>query len=136
MSAQNSRVACLDGESDMPHVVLNGNVKLREVFDQLQPLTIRDEHVILRTLKKYIDSESESVLTEALVIEKGRKLGFLVLLSSRDDGFVVRIYPGSHIEKTDGVKRVLAEIAKHLLDAFPSLKVGKTNLQDFLQKKP
>lgn len=122
----------MDGESDMPHVVLNGSVKLREVFEQLQPLTIRDEHVILRTLKKYIDSEGESVLTEALVIEKGRKLGFLVLLSSRDDGFVVRIYPGSRIEKTDGVKQVLAEIAKHLLDTFPSLKVGKTNLQAFL----
>jgi hypothetical protein len=57
------------------------------------------------------------------------------LLSSRDDGFVVRIYPGSRVEKTDGVKRVLAEIASHLLDSFPSLKIGKTNLQDFLPKK-
>ncbi|MHA2315496.1 MAG: hypothetical protein ACXACF_09515 [Candidatus Hermodarchaeia archaeon] len=118
----------------MPHIVLNGDVKLRDVFDRMKPLISRDEHVILRTLKKYIDDEEKSILTEALVIEKGRKIGFLALLSSREDGFVVRIYPGSSVEKTDGVKRVLAEIARQLLDTFPNLKVGKTNLQDFLRK--
>ncbi len=116
----------------MPHVVLNGDVRLREVFDRLKPVTSRDQDVILKTLKKYIDDEEKSILTEALVIEKSEKIAFLALLSSREDGFVIRIYPGSSIEKTDGVKRVLAEIAKQLLGTFPSLKVGKTNLQDFL----
>ncbi|NIV44536.1 hypothetical protein GWN49_06640 [Candidatus Bathyarchaeota archaeon] len=116
----------------MPHVVLNGDVRLRDVFDRLKPVTRREENLILRTLKKYIDDEEQSILTEALVIEKGNKAAFLALLSRREDGFVVRIYPGSSVEKTDGVKRVLAEIAKQLLDTFPDLKVGKTNLQDFL----
>lgn len=116
----------------MPHVVLNGDVRLRDIFEKMKPLITRDEHSILRTLKKYIDVEEKSILTEALVIEKGRKIGFLALLSSREDGIVVRIYPGSNVEKTDGVKRLLAEIAKNLLDTFPNLSVGKTNLQDFL----
>ncbi len=98
----------------------------------MKPLTARDEHSILRTLKKYIDFEETSILTEALVIEEGRKIDFLALLSSREDGVVVRIYPGSNVEKTDGVKRLLAEIAKNLLNIFPDLKMGKTNLQDFL----
>ena len=120
----------------MPHVVLNGEVRLKDVFDKIKPLIRRNEHSILRTLKKYIDDEEKSILTEALVIEKGKKTGFLALLSSRDDGIVVRIYPGSSVEKTDGVKRLLAEIAKNLLETFPNLKVGKTNLQDFLWKKP
>jgi len=122
----------MKGEIDMPHVVLNGDVRLRDVFNKMKPLIRRDEHVILRTLKKYIDGEEKSILTEALVIEKGRKTVFLALLSSREDGIVVRIYPGVIVEKTDGVKRVLAEIARQLLDTFPNLKVGKTNLQDFL----
>lgn len=116
----------------MPHVVLNGDVRLRDVFEKMKPLIIRDEHLILRTLKKYIDGEEKSILTEALVVEKGRKIGFLALIGSREDGFVVRIYPGSSVEKTDGVKRMLAEIATQLLDTFPNLEVGKTNLQDFL----
>jgi len=129
---ETSLIKCLKSEIHMPHVVLNGDVKLREVFDRLKPVTSRDQDVILKTLKKYIDDEEKSILTEALVIEKSKKMAFLALLSSREDGFVVRIYPGSSVEKTDGVKRVLAEIAKQLLGTFPGLKVGKTNLQDFL----
>ena len=116
----------------MPHVVLNGDIRLRDVFEKMKPVITRDEHSILRTLKKYIDFEENSILAEALVIEEGRKINFLALLGSREDGIVVRIYPGSSIEKTDGVKRILAEIAKQLLDTFPNLKVGKTNLQNFL----
>lgn len=106
----------------------------RNVFDKMKPLIIREENAILRTLKKYIDHEEKSILVEALAIERGRKASFLALLSSREDGLVVRIYPGSSVEKTDGVKKMLAEIAKQLLDTFPNLKVGKTNLQTFLSK--
>jgi len=67
-------------------------------------------------------------------LRKAEKTGFLALLSSREDGIVVKIYPSLSVEKTDGVKRALAEIARQLLDIFPNLKVGKTNLQDFLWK--
>ncbi len=123
---------CVKGDTSMPHVVLNGNVSLRDIFDKMKPVIRRDDHLILRTSRKYIDDEERSILTEALVIENGRKSSFLVLLSSREDGLVVRIYPGSSVEKTDGVKRILAEIARQLLDAFTNLKVGKTNLQEFL----
>ena len=120
------------GEVTMPHVVLNGSIKLKEVFHNLSPLTIRNGEVILRTMKKYIDSEEESILVEALAIEKGRKTDFLALLNLREDGLVIRIHPYSKIEKTDAVKKTLAEIAKQLLEIFTNLKVGKTNLQDFL----
>ena len=36
------------------------------------------------------------------------------------------------VEKTDGVKRILAEIAKQLLEIPPELKQGTTNLADWL----
>ena len=123
------------GEVTMPHVVLNGSVSLKDVFDNLIPLAIRNEEEILRTLKKYIDTEEKSILLEALTIEKGRKNDFLALLTRREDGLVIRIYPYSSVEKTEGVKKILAEIAKQLLETFPNLKVGKTNLQDVLPKK-
>lgn len=118
----------------MPHVVLKGAITLRDVFDNLIPLAIRNE-AILRTLKKYIDTDGKSILIEALAIEKGRKTNFLALLTRREDGLVIRIYPYSSVEKTAGVKKLLAEIAKQLLETFPNLKVGKTNLQDFLPQK-
>lgn len=120
------------GEVTMPHVVLNGSVSLKDVFDNLIPLAIRNEDEILRTMKKYIDTEEKSILVEALTIEKGKKTNFLALLNSREDGLVIRIHPYSSVEKTDGVKKILAEIAKQLLETFTILKIGKTNLQDFL----
>lgn len=69
---------------------------------------------------------------EALAIEDGNKSNFIALLSKREDGLVIRIYPELNIEKTDGIKNILAEIAKQLIEKFPNLKIGKTNLQDFL----
>ncbi len=119
----------------MPHVVLNGPITLKEVFNNLAPLALRDEEIILRTLKKYIDAEEESILVEALTIEKGIKTNFIALLKGREDGLVIRIHPYSKVEKTDGVKKILAEIAKQLLETFTILKVGKTNLQDFLPQQ-
>ncbi len=57
---------------------------------------------------------------------------FLALISERDDGVVVRLYPLMEIEKTDGVKKVLTELAKQVMQSFPDVHVGETNLQDYL----
>ena len=116
----------------MPHVILNGDISIEDVFNSLLPFTIHDENYILRTLSKYINTEKTSILVEALSIEKGAKIGFLVMLSNREDGLVIRIYPELDIKKTDGVKKILGEIAKQILQKFPNLKIGKTNLQHFL----
>ncbi len=116
----------------MPHIVLNGDVTAQMVFDWLAPFTLHDKKMLLRTLKKYIDEEENSVLIEALAIEDGKKSSFLVLLGNRENGLVIRIYPELVVEKTDGVKMILAQIAKQLLEKYPDLKIGKTNLQDFI----
>jgi len=117
----------------MPHVVLNGKVHIKDVFDKMKTLFIRKEGVILKTSNTYIDREKKSILTESLAIEDGKKINFFTMISNREDGIVVRIYPGSEVEKTDGVKRILAEIAKQLLDTFSELKIGKTNISGFLK---
>ena len=116
----------------MPHVVLTGEIMLRDVFEKMDSFIIRDEKKILKTSDKYINSDENSILVEAMAIEDNNKATFLVLLSRREDGLVIRIYPDSNVEKTEGVKKILAKIAKQLLEKFPSLRIGKTNLQDFL----
>jgi len=117
----------------VPHVVLKGKVYAQNIFDNLNPLFIRNKDLILKTSKTYIDREKKSILIESLVIEKKNKTDFLAIISEREDGVVVRIYPGSKVEKTEGVKRILAETAKQLLDIFPELRVGKTNISDLLK---
>ena len=54
------------------------------------------------------------------------------MISGRQDGVVVRLYPKFEVEKTEGVKQILAEIAKQLMLAFPEFSLGETNLADYL----
>lgn len=116
----------------MPHVVLNGNVQVENVFSKLEPLFIRDGSRILRTIDMFLERNGKSVLVESLIVDSGLKTSFLAMISGRDDGVVVRLYPKVEVEKTDGVKQILAEISKQLMKAFPELKVGETNLDDYL----
>ena len=116
----------------MPHVVLTGTTEMVDVFRQLSPIMIRYENTLLKTSDKYINFNQTSILVESLAIEDGNKISFLVLLGKRKDGLVIRIYPAFAIEKTNGVKKILATIAQQLLERFSELKIGKTNIQEFL----
>jgi hypothetical protein len=117
----------------MPHVVLNGAVSLEEVFERLKPIMIREGQTILRTNELYLERNKDAILIDSLAIETGKKTAFLAMISGRDDGLVVRLYPKFEVEKTNDVKKILAEIAKQILEVFPALKVGETNLQEYLK---
>ena len=117
----------------MPHVVLNGNVNLDDIFNKFKSILIRNENGILKTNNIYFSRDKTSIIIESLAIEKGVKNSFLAMISRRDDGVVVRIYPGIEVEKTSEVKRLLSELAKQLLASFPELKIGETNLLDYLK---
>ncbi len=117
----------------MPHVVLEGKAAIEDIFEELKPLFIRNESTILRTMETYIERGKNAILIDSLAIEASRKTIFLALISGRDDGVVVRLYPKIEVEKTDGVKKILVELAKQLIATFPGLKVGETNLQEHLK---
>ena len=44
----------------------------------------------------------------------------------------MRLLPATDPEKTPGVKRVMAQIAKQVLATVAGSRFGKTNLQEFL----
>lgn len=117
----------------MPHVVLNGSVTIDEIFEKINTIFIRDENGILKTDNVYINRDKTALLIESLAIDAGNKYNFLTMISHRDDGMVVRIYPGLDVEKTDGVKKIIAEISKQILTISPQLKTGETNLSDYLK---
>ena len=116
----------------MPHVVLNGNIKIEDIFAKLKPLFVREGENILKTGSVYIDRKKSAILIDSLVIERGKKTSFFSTISGREDGVVVRIYPVLEVEKTNGVKKLIAEIAKQLMQIFPEFKLGPTNLIEFL----
>jgi hypothetical protein len=117
----------------MPHAVLNGNVSIDDIFNKLKGVFIRNESGILKTDNIYISRDKTAIIIESLTIESGVKRSFFAMIGRRDDGVVVRIYQGSEVEKTAGVKSILGEIAKQLLAAFPQLTIGETNLLEYLK---
>ena len=117
----------------MPHVVLNGEVALDNIFNTFKGIAIRNDQGILKTEGLYISRDQGTILIESLAIEKKGKYSFLGMISRRSDGIVIRIYPGSEVEKTTGVKKILSEIAKQLLGMFPQLTIGETNLLEYLK---
>lgn len=117
----------------MPHVVLNGIVNIDDIIKKFNSIFIRDEYAILKTDNIYINRDKTAILIESLAIEKGVKNSFLTMISLRDDGVAVRIYPGLEVEKTNGVKKLLSEIAKQILTMFPQLIIGETNLLEYLK---
>jgi hypothetical protein len=55
------------------------------------------------------------------------------MISGREDGVVVRLFPKIEVDKTEGVKKMLSELAKQLIAMFPELKIGETNLANYLK---
>ena len=117
----------------MPHVVLNGKVAVENIFKELKPLMIRNKNDILKTTDVYLEREKNVILIDSFAIEADKKTVFLAMISGRDDGVVVRLYPKIDVEKTEGVKKILAELGKQLISTFPEFKIGETNLDNYLK---
>lgn len=122
----------MEEKIDLPHVVLNGKASIQNIFEKLEPLFVRDGTEILRTMELYLERNKNAILIDSLAIESDKKKSFLAMITGRENGIVVRLYPKQEIEKTDGVKRILAEIAKQLVRKFPDFKTAETNLGEYL----
>jgi hypothetical protein len=117
---------------NLPHVVLKGKASIQNIFEKLAPLFVRDGTVILKTGELYLERNKNAILIDSLAIESEKKRSFLAMITGRENGVVVRLYPKQEIEKTDGVKRILAEISKQLVRKFPDFKTAETNLREYL----
>ena len=107
-------------------------MSVENIFKELKPLMIRNENSILRTMEAYLEREKNVILIDSLAIDADKKIVFLAMISGRNDGVVVRLYPKIDVEKTEGVKKILAELAKQLIVRFPELSIGETNLEKYL----
>lgn len=116
----------------IPHVVLEGEIKTQDIFKEIEPLFIKEENLLIRSTNSFLSLDESTILIEILVIEKNIKNQFFAIVNQREDGVVVRIHPMVEVEKTNGVKKSLAEIGKQVLTKFKGTKVGKTNLSEFL----
>ena len=116
----------------MPHVVIEEALDLGGACQALQLATVRSGDDILRVVDVYLDRAGRTALVDCVVVEGGRSQAFFVQLSQKGRQVTVRLLPATDPEKTTGVKRLMAIVARQLHEAAAGSRYGKTNLQEFL----
>ena len=116
----------------MPHIVLEKIHSIKAAFDAVQPFANKIDGGILKVVDKYINASEQSALIESLAIENGVNQNFFVQLSQKKTSLTVRLLPLTDPEKTNGVKLIMARIAKQIKDIDSAIEYGKNNLEDFL----
>lgn len=116
----------------MPHIVLEGTVDLKTYYSRYEPASIKTGDDIFKFQNIFTNQAGDTLLIEALAIE-GRHINrFFLQIAGREDAVTVKIYPGTDPEKTGGVKKMLALVAKQIKDMNPGARYGTTNLKEFL----
>ena len=116
----------------MPHIVLENINSTKEAFEAVQPFSNKIEGGILKVMDKFINASQQSALIESLAIENGVNQAFFIQLSQKKSSLTIRLLPLTDPEKTNGVKTIMASVAKQIKDTNPSIEYGKNNLEDFL----
>lgn len=116
----------------MPHIVLENINSVKDAFDAVEPFANKIEGGMLKVMDKYINAKEQSALVESLAIENGKNQTFFIQLSQKKSSLTVRLLPLTDPEKTDGVKSIMAIIAKQIKDTDSSITYGKNNLENFL----
>ncbi|HVN74794.1 MAG TPA: hypothetical protein VMT19_00655 [Thermoanaerobaculaceae bacterium] len=79
----------------------------------------------------YLGRDAATLLVAGVVVEYGRPLHPVVLVSRGADTTSVHLWPALPVERTEGVKRFLAQVAR-ALDSFGAGPVVTTNIADLL----
>jgi hypothetical protein len=120
-------------ERSMPHVVIEEALDLGLACQGIDLAAVRSGSEILRVVDVYLNRSCRTALVDCVVVEEGRSQSFFVQLSQKDRQITVRLLPATDPEKTAGVKRIMALVARQLHDAIGGSRFGKTNLQEYLQ---
>jgi hypothetical protein len=116
----------------MPHVVIEEALDLGLACQGLTLEAVRSGSEILRVVDVYLNRSCRTALVDCVVVEEGRSQSFFVQLSQKERQITVRLLPATDPEKTAGVRRVMAIIARQLHEATGGSRFGKTNLQEYL----
>ena len=117
----------------MPHITVVGPCRIDSYYEKYAPLTKSDHGAILKIRACYISHYRNELLIESIVVEAGRPQTFFVSVSQREGSVLVHLLPLTDPEKTDGVRRLLAAVARQVLALQPGCNIGATNLQTYLE---
>jgi len=112
----------------MPHVRIDGPCSVQSFWRRFESKTSRDNQRIMKTLSAYSARDASSVLVECVVVEGYLNQSFLVLLSQKEGGILIRLYPGIAVEKSPGVRACIGWLAELVLEHEPDARRGPESL--------
>jgi hypothetical protein len=116
----------------MPHVVIEEAEDLALACQAIELAVVRDGDEVLRIVDVYLDRSAHIALVDCVVVEEGKAQTFFVQLARKGRQITVRLLPATDPDKTRGVKRVMALVARQIRESTAGSRFGKTNLQEFL----
>ena len=115
----------------MPHVIRSGPADLDAAWRGLPHGPWRWGTAVARVEGCYLGRDAATLLVAGVVIEYGRPLHPIALVSRGADTTSVHLWPAVPVERTDAVKRFLAQVAREL-QAFGAGDVVTTNIPHLL----
>lgn len=115
----------------MPHVICAGRADLAAASRGLPGGPWRWGSVVARAEGRFLAPEGTSLLVAGVVVEYGRPLHPVVLVSHSREGTSFHLWPSAPVERTEGVKRFLAQVVCEM-SAFGAGPVLRTNIPSLL----
>lgn len=115
----------------MPHVIRAGHADLAAAWRGLARGPWRWGNVVARAEGCFMSADGSTLLVAGVVVEYGRPLHPVVVVSVGRHGTSCHLWAGAQVERTEGVKRFLAQVASEIA-AFGAGPVATTNIPDLL----
>jgi hypothetical protein len=115
----------------MPHVIRAGRADLASAWRSLPGGPWRWGAAVARVEGRFLAPEGTALLVAGVVVEYGRPLHPVVVVAHAGEGTSFHLWPPVPVERTEGVKRFLAAVAREMA-AFGAGAVLRTNIPDLL----
>ena len=112
----------------MPHIILEGPVDIAALVAGHEPMTQQQAGTVLKLATAFVSHDGNQALVESLAAGGGPPQRFLTQIVRKDARTVIRIYPGSTPELTDGVRSLLSLMAARVCAMDERISVAATNL--------
>ncbi len=117
----------------MPHVQVVGSCDLPALAPSLAGFIESRPPLVMKIAHAYVSLDRQHLLLEAMVVEGYLRQAFFLLVRKDETGLIIRCHPTSPVQKTDGVKTLIARLARTCLSLCPGSRVGHTNLAPFIE---
>jgi len=115
----------------LPHIVFDGPVDLEELQKTFKPIVDTSNNIV-KIKEMYVNSRKNNAFFPTLTIDETTQ-EFLIELLTGDSKTTIRLLPLTDPKKTDLVKYSLVLVSQLVSNLDPSLKITKTNLQEYLR---